>query len=454
MSKKDKKLKKAKQSSDTESDQQQTNDQQQQNDSEFPTDWDVEVYRREYESEEHWLLRKRFMEVHKDKFPEDKLVCLAQVFTNMEFMGCKYPAETMAMVAELSKEVAKEFREGRANRLKRTFVAASDAAEARAKGRRSTQQTNEGQNTQQLQGQKRKHFDIGGDNMDEMQAPPAKKTPQTDLFAGLKYNRFIVFLNGGRQCLQLSAQRSNVLYEEKEVPAENNIKKVEVRLNNQVVAVATGENLKTAKANAFNKALETLQTECYSIKPGRKTIKIEKDNNKAVCEVISSEVDAASEDKKLDDNNKGFRMMKMMGWSGGGLGSKKQGREDPVAYLFKSNRSGLGKEDCKMDKQYFKNILRNYVESEDIRELQFEPTFTKEERALLHEIAKNFNLRSSSYGQGEQRRLIITKKTITDNQILHEVLINKNPRFMDRYLVQVPQSKSELFPDHTETLTL
>lgn len=104
---------------------------------EFSTDWDVEKYRREYESEEHWQLRKRFMEVHKDKFPEDKIVCLAQVFTNMEFMGCKYPSETMRMVAELSKDVAKDFRAERANRLKRTFVAASDAAEARAKGRRN-----------------------------------------------------------------------------------------------------------------------------------------------------------------------------------------------------------------------------------------------------------------------------------------------------------------------------
>lgn len=112
-------------------------EEQQQNDTEFDTNWDVEKYRREYESEEHWQLRKRFMDVHKDKFNEDKLVCLAQVFTNMEFMGCKYPAETMRMVGELSKEVAKEFRAERANRLKRTFVTASDAAEARAKGRRN-----------------------------------------------------------------------------------------------------------------------------------------------------------------------------------------------------------------------------------------------------------------------------------------------------------------------------
>lgn len=129
MSKKDKKVKKNNENQKSEA-------VQQQSDTEFSTDWDVDAYRREYESEEHWCLRKRFMEMHKDKFPEDKLVCLAQVFTNMEFMGCKYPSETMIMVGELSQEVAKEFRAGRANRLKRTFVAASDAAEARAKGRR------------------------------------------------------------------------------------------------------------------------------------------------------------------------------------------------------------------------------------------------------------------------------------------------------------------------------
>lgn len=73
---------------------------------------------------------------------------------------------------------------------------------------------------------------------------------------------------------------------------------------------------------------------------------------------------------------------------------------------------------------------------------------------IYHRLAKNLNLKSTSYGQGEQRRLIVNKKTITNMQILHEVLINKNPRYIDRYLVQVPKSKSNLFPDHTEPLTL
>lgn len=100
----------------------------------YNTDWDVEKYRTEYESDEHWDLKKLFIERHKDKFPEDEILCLAQVFFNVEFMGCRYPDETMILVAALSKEVAEEFRASRKNRLKRTFVQASDAAEMRAKG--------------------------------------------------------------------------------------------------------------------------------------------------------------------------------------------------------------------------------------------------------------------------------------------------------------------------------
>ena len=51
--------------------------------------WDVEKYKTDYESAEHWELRKKFMECHKANFAEDELVCLARVFTNIEFMGCR-----------------------------------------------------------------------------------------------------------------------------------------------------------------------------------------------------------------------------------------------------------------------------------------------------------------------------------------------------------------------------
>lgn len=96
-------------------------------------EWNVEKYRTDYESEEHWELKKSFIMAHKDRFDEDELICLTQVFFNVEFMGCKYPHETMTLVAELSKDVAEKFRKSRSGRLKRTFITASDAIEARYK---------------------------------------------------------------------------------------------------------------------------------------------------------------------------------------------------------------------------------------------------------------------------------------------------------------------------------
>lgn len=52
-------------------------------------DWDVEKHKLEHECDEHWELRKSFLEAHKDRFPEEQLVCLAQVFTNVELLGCR-----------------------------------------------------------------------------------------------------------------------------------------------------------------------------------------------------------------------------------------------------------------------------------------------------------------------------------------------------------------------------
>ncbi|KAK4008511.1 partner of xrn-2 protein 1 [Daphnia magna] len=98
-------------------------------------DWEVEKYRNKFEPDEQWELKKKFMETHKSLFPEDRVVCLAQVLVNMEFLGTKYPAETMKTVAELSEEIVGEFRERQKTRLQRTFVGAAAAASAKVNRR-------------------------------------------------------------------------------------------------------------------------------------------------------------------------------------------------------------------------------------------------------------------------------------------------------------------------------
>jgi len=55
----------------------------------FDSSWDVDKYRSEHEYEDHWQFRRQFLVAHQDKYPEDRLVCLAQVFFNIEFLGCQ-----------------------------------------------------------------------------------------------------------------------------------------------------------------------------------------------------------------------------------------------------------------------------------------------------------------------------------------------------------------------------
>lgn len=51
--------------------------------------WNVNKYFKSTEPPVRWNLRKSFMETHKEKFSEDRLVSLAEVYCNIEFLGCR-----------------------------------------------------------------------------------------------------------------------------------------------------------------------------------------------------------------------------------------------------------------------------------------------------------------------------------------------------------------------------
>ncbi|KAI1303058.1 hypothetical protein HDE_02359 [Halotydeus destructor] len=75
-------------------------------------DFDVEAQRKSWEIEDHWELRRDFLKAHKDKFPKNRLLCLAQMFVNVEILGTSYAASLMEEVSELSTDVEclEEFR--------------------------------------------------------------------------------------------------------------------------------------------------------------------------------------------------------------------------------------------------------------------------------------------------------------------------------------------------------
>lgn len=62
-------------------------------------------FRKSYELPHHWQLRKEFLQLYADKFDIDRLICLSNVFVNVECMGLSYPEGVMKLVKELKTKV-------------------------------------------------------------------------------------------------------------------------------------------------------------------------------------------------------------------------------------------------------------------------------------------------------------------------------------------------------------
>ena len=94
-------------------------------------DFDVDQYRSSHESNHEWSLRRSFLLVHRDKFPLNRLLCLANCFVVVECYGCRYPAAVMRQLAELSVDIKDEINEHRSATKKRCevlFVKASETS--------------------------------------------------------------------------------------------------------------------------------------------------------------------------------------------------------------------------------------------------------------------------------------------------------------------------------------
>jgi len=68
---------------------------------------DVEKYRKHWEIDKQWRLRKSFILAHQDHIPEDRLLCLAQVYVNMELLKNEYDDALMTEVRALAAKIDK-----------------------------------------------------------------------------------------------------------------------------------------------------------------------------------------------------------------------------------------------------------------------------------------------------------------------------------------------------------
>ncbi|XP_071454505.1 NF-kappa-B-repressing factor-like [Hetaerina americana] len=439
-------------------------------------DWNVEDYKMSHETEDHWQLRKKFMLMHKDKFPEDKLVCLAQVFSNVEFMGCRYPAETMTLVADLSEGIVEEYRNSRKSKLKRTFVTASDAAGAKVKGGKKQRDSQSSSSNSQPSTQQNTTYDPPTvQNIQNNSMPPTvtygpvissvvqsqrnisssdasssskpSSSSHTNKFGGGNYGgvrTYTIDRSTGRAkgpaeisdfvivqdkrpnesqlgLLLRSSSASGFKTETKVTDRDRNFK-CDVFINGKLYASAEGNTKKQSKEEAAKKTLDLLRPSCYTI--------VVKNMFLGDGEVEKSHFDSSkpqanaptSQSSLLHKDNIGNKLLRLMGWSGGGLGANKQGIEEPVSVQEHVRRAGLGISSLESKpgaefKAKAWTILRDFahnVSGSCNKDLVFSSDFSREERAEIHQMAYRLNLKSRSYKKQDRQLVVSYKYTMKD----------------------------------------
>ncbi|XP_050100652.1 NF-kappa-B-repressing factor-like [Anopheles aquasalis] len=389
------------------------------------TAFSFETYRSHHETEEHWELRRMFMEKNHHILPEDELVCLAQVFLNIELLHCRYPPETMRRVAELAEGIGKEYRARRSNMLQRTFVSASDAAASKVQRRAPCYATNDvKQDTAQNRGPSRNE----SLTMDEI------------------FSKIVIVNNCIIQTTnEFNRLRCGVSMTDTCTELQTGDHEAVVMIGELVLGKAVHANKKNARQLAVKQALEYLGQRCYTLT--RKKLPTQMSGANIVQKKDSE--DAASkvaEEPKLDTKNIGFKLMQKLGWKGGGLGVKDDGIVDPITAQIKIGRKGLGNQEkadeSGLDTKFIKTVLRNFKNSHMEYDLVFSVDFSKEDREVIHRIAKSFALRTKSFGNDNQgtRQLVVLANRLSPLEIIDKVLLFGDPTYCEMYEVVSPNS--------------
>lgn len=410
-------------------------------------DWDVEQHKVEYESDEHWELRRNFLLAHKDKFSEDALVCLAQVFVNVELLGCRYPQETMDLVKELSEDIAAKYREKQKKKLQRTFVEASEAASSKVKGcvARTSSVTEEPllntsnnvpniiKHTDQFHKKcdmkKRSFSDTkrsGKLNTSNYNYKSCEKfNIEESLSKRLKTEENIKLRNNPygdivlwerldeipQSTLGNSANISGVNLDWK-YSAMQGIWECSIYINSKKVACCTNSNKKIAKNEAATTALDELRKHCYTIKVKQN---LDSKSNVTVTTKEMKPQECMPDNAWKASSCIGEELMRRMGWTGGGLGKSEQGVVEPMSTLVKPqiSRKGLGLKSNSSTatemKAKCRNLFKDFLQTDMQNDIVF-LDFTNEERSVIHQIARIMGLKSRSYGTTAQRKLIVSRK--------------------------------------------
>ncbi|XP_053695903.1 NF-kappa-B-repressing factor-like [Sabethes cyaneus] len=417
------------------------------------TNWNIDDYRTPYEPDEHWELRRLFMERHQLQIPEDELVCMAQVFVNVELLHCRYPLETMQRIKELSEGIANEYRASRRNKLQRTFVSASNAAALKVQRKgASEQETYRGSDLRTEYSRKFK--------------PVANIQTLEDA-----YNNIVLLNNDYEQTKMEFNKLGDSKLTMRITKNSDGTISVAVMIGELTLVSAVNNGEKMAVKTAKQVFLKTMQSHCYHIIRQQNPVELQETlGSKMERKVVEGMVDHSGrptstelKEKKIDESNLGFKLLQKLGWSGGSLGAKNEGIVDPIKCQIKIGRKGLGVNSTEqsdtmktgkinprdnsysIDVNFYRRTMQNFRKSGIEYDLVFSSEFTKEERALLHSMAQTMQLKTRSYGKDENgtRQLVLLGRKLPPHELLDRILIEKDTIFCQLYTVKPPTGNNE-----------
>ncbi|XP_046668326.1 uncharacterized protein LOC124359544 isoform X6 [Homalodisca vitripennis] len=396
------------------------------------TNWDIDKYKSEHESEELWKLRKEFLTKHRDKYPETKLLSLAQVFVNIEYLGCRYPKKTMQLVAELSKGMADEYRKKRKGKLKRTFAESScptignvkDVSETPVKVLITDQ-------------------NISTNSDYQYSCPKHSELIKQPSYEYSEFSKFILYENCNsfgelQTCpiiILLQSAEKNGFKDSLRFcyPGDSRNSKhekyCELRFDGKVLSSGTGKSKREAKMNAAIEGLNRLRKTCFTIQ--EKNVFLSQN----LTNIKDGEINTSY--PPIPQDNIGSKMMQKMGWTGNGLGKHQQGMQTPIQIMSaKPKQQGFGHWNKMSAKEKFKCFFKKYMTNETSSELIFDPdALSPDDCQIIREVGSCFPFKTRSYSANNKTRLMIYKKE-TLQAICRKLILCHGEN--DRYLLINP----------------
>lgn len=187
----------------------------------------------------------------------------------------------------------------------------------------------------------------------------------------------------------------------------------------QVLADVQGGSKLGAKNRAAEQGLKRLKEICWVIKTKQA---VDSDTKISKDEMLN---ELSDQSDMISDDNVGNKLLRKMGWSGGGVGKDGSGIAEPVALKSVVNREGLGLGThmgiTDEYKRRVKEVIENYASSGNQEDLVFNCDFRLEERLIIHDECRRLNLRSKCKGKGSKRYICVRRKR-SANMLFHHIM--------------------------------